>query len=95
MTTKPHDHDPRPDTADMRAALATTRAALNGADHGTTHQAAEGGTCPVCVAVAGISFGITMASTVAGDPMFVSEPVRLALLAMVDAAEQELGGASN
>ena len=34
MTTAAHDHD-RPDTADMRAALATTRAILDGADHGT------------------------------------------------------------
>ena len=44
-----HDHD-RPDTADMRAALATARAILDGASHGTTHQAAEGGSCAACAA---------------------------------------------
>ena len=89
-----HDHD-RPDTADMRAALATTRAILNGADD-TAHQAAAtGGSCPACTAAAADPFGITCASTMAGDQSFTSEPVRLALLAMVDAAEQELGAASN
>ena len=94
MTTDEHDHD-RPDTADMRAALATARAILDGASHGTTHQAAEGGSCAACTAAAGISFGITMASTVAGDTGFVSEPVRQAMLDMVGAAEAELRGSAN
>lgn len=90
---RPHDHA-RPDTADMRAVLATARAILDGADR-TAAQAAGSGSCAVCVAVAGISFGITLASTVAGDKGFVSEPVRLALLAAVDATEAELGAAPN
>ncbi len=89
-----HDHD-RPDTADMRAALATARAILDGADHGATHQAAEGGSCAACVAVAGIAYGTTLASTMAGDTGFMSEPVRLALLAAVDATEAELRGSAN
>ena len=89
-----NDHA-RPGTADMRAALATARAILDGADHGTTHQAAESGSCAACTAAAGISFGITMASTVAGDTGFVSEPVRADLLALVDAAEAELRGSAN
>ena len=89
-----HDHD-RPGTADMRAALATTRAILDGASHDTTHRAAEGGSCAACVAAAGISFGITMGSTLAGDTAFVSEPVRQAMLDMVGAAEDELRGSAN
>ena len=45
--------------------------------------------------VAGISYGITLASTVAGDTGFVSEPVRRALLAAVDATEAELRDSAN
>ena len=92
--TMTHDHA-RPDTADMRAVLATTRAILSdGADHGTTHQAAESGSARPVSPWPG-SLGITLASTMAGDTGFTSEPVRLAMLAAVDAAEAELGGASN
>lgn len=89
-----HDHD-RPDTADMRASLATTRAILDGAAPGTAHQAAAAGTCAACTAIAGISFVITATSTMAGDTVFVSEPTRRALLAAVKAAEDELRGMSN
>lgn len=56
---------------------------------------ADSGACPACVAVAGISFGITLASVMAGDTAFVSEPVRLALLDAVDASEAELRAAGN
>lgn len=94
MSDDLHDHA-RPDLADMRAVLATARAILDGTDHGTAAQAAEGGSCPACVAAAGISFGITLASTVAGDTAFVSEPVRARLLAAVDAAQAELDAAPN
>ena len=66
-------------------ARSSTRVILDGADLTTAHEAAEGGSCPACVAVAGISFGITLASTVAGDTAFMTEPLRLALLAAVDA----------
>lgn len=89
-----HDHT-RPDTADMKAALGTARAILDGADHDTAHQAAGAGSCPACTAAAGIAFGITLASTLAGDKTFVSEQTRARLLAAVDAAEQELGSAPN
>jgi hypothetical protein len=88
------DHT-RPDLADMRAALVIARAILDGADHDTAHQAAGAGSCPACVAMAGISFGITLASTMAGDAMFVSEQTRARLLAAVDAAQQELDAAPN
>ena len=90
-----HDHA-RPGIADMKAALTVTRAVLDGADLKTAHEAAAGGgSCPACVAVAGISFGITLASTVAGDKAFVSEPLRLQLLAAVDAARRGLDTESN
>ena len=92
-----HDHV-HPAPADMRTALAITRTILETGSLADAHQAAVAaahGTCPVCIAVAGISFGITLASTVAGDQAFTSEPVRLALLAAVDVAEDELRGAPN
>lgn len=94
MNDSPHDHA-RPDLADMRAVLVTARAILDGADHDTAHQAAGAGFCPACTAVAGISFGITLASTLAGDQAFVSEQTRARLLAAVDATQQELDAAPN
>jgi hypothetical protein len=88
-----HDHA-RPDTADMRAALAAARAILTGDDQ-AAHAAAGSGSCPQCTARAGISFGIALASTLAGDKPFVSEPTRRAMLAAVDAAQRELDAAPN
>ena len=88
-------HDHRPGSGEQRAALATARAILDGADHGTAHQAAESGTCPACVAVAGISFMVTVVSTLAGDKAFVSERSRRAMLAAVQAAQRELDSAPN
>ena len=93
-TTMTHDHA-RPGIADMRTALAVTRAILGGASLAANHRAVEGGSCPACVALAGISFGITVASTMAGDKMFVSERVRFVFLDALDAAEAELGSAPN
>lgn len=89
-----HDHA-RPDIADMRAALATVRAILDGADHGTTHEAASAGSCPECVATAGISFMIATVSTLLGDKAFVSERTRRVLLAAVEAAQREMDAAPN
>lgn len=89
-----HDHA-RPGIADMRAALATTRSILGGASHAANHRAVEGGSCPACVALAGISLCITVASTMAGDKMFVSDRLRGAFLDAIDAAEAELGSAPN
>jgi hypothetical protein len=93
MTQHPHDHA-RPDIADMRAALATTRAILLGDDQ-AAHAAAASGSCPSCTAVAASSFGITLASTIGGDTAFTSEPLRLAMLAAVDATADELRGSAN
>jgi hypothetical protein len=106
-TADPHDRDredqaePEPEPAhtrpgldDMRASLAVARAVLL-ADDQTAHAAAAAGTCPACTVMAGVSFGITLGSIMAGDPAFVSEPVRGAMLAAVDAAEIELRSAPN
>ena len=90
--TSPHEHD-RPDQAAMLAALDLTEAILT-TDEPATRQAASGG-CPACTAIAAASFGITLASTMAGDKMFTSEPVRLALLDAVQAARDELRAAGN
>jgi hypothetical protein len=89
-----HEHA-RPDLADQRAALAVARAILAGADADAHQAAAEGGSCPACVALAGVSFGITLASMLAGDEMFVSEQTRARLLNAIDAAQQELDAAPN
>jgi hypothetical protein len=94
MNDNPDDHD-RPSLADHRTALLATRAILDGADLKAAHEAAEGGSCAACVATAGISYGLTLASTAAGDTAFMSEPVRLALLALVDATLAELDAAPN
>ena len=88
------DEHTHPDRADMRAALAVTRGILEGAD-GAAHEAAGSGSCEACTAMAGISWVISFASTLAGDTAFVSEPVRLALLDAVDASEAELRAAGN
>ena len=79
------DDHARPGLADMRAALLVTRAILDSADDTAHQEAAEGGSCPACVAMAAISYGTTLATTMAGDTGFMSEPVRLRLLAAVDA----------
>jgi len=94
MSDSPHDHD-RPDLADMRTALATTRVLLQTADLGAAAQAAATGSCPACVAAAGISYGLTLASTMAGDTGLMSEQVRLALLDAVDATLRDLDTGSN
>ena len=94
MNDNPHDHD-RPGIADMRAALLATLAILDGADLKAAHEAAEGGSCPVCVAVAGISYGLTLASTVAGDTAFMNEALRLQLIAATEATLRDLDSGSN
>ena len=93
MSAGPHEHA-RPDLADMRAALATARAVLLG-DDPAAHAAASAGTCPQCTAMAGISFGITLASIALGDAAFVSEPVRDAMLDKIASTEAELRAAPN
>jgi hypothetical protein len=94
MTTgDPHDHA-RPDLADMRASLAAARAIVLG-DDPAAHDAASAGSCPACVAVAGISLGIKLVSDLAGDGPLVSKPVRLAILDALATIEGELRAAGN
>ncbi len=97
MTGQPgeaqHGHA-RPSAADMRASLRTARAVLLGDDPGA-RAAAGSGSCPACTALAGISFGVTLASELTGDTAFVSERSRRAMLAAIDAAERELRAAGN
>jgi hypothetical protein len=91
-----HDHDHRP--AVQRAVLAAARSLLDGnrdAAHDTAEQAGWAGACPACTTVAGISFGIALASTLAGDQVLVSEPVRQAILAAITAAEGEMRASGN
>lgn len=90
------DH-PQPCTADLYAAAVLTRNVLTGASHAEGHALADStyGTCTACIAVAAAGLGTTLASAAAGDQSLMSEPVRLALLALVDAALAELKGAPN
>jgi hypothetical protein len=88
-----HDHA-RPDLAAQRAALTVCRALLTGAD-ADAHAAAAASPCPACTAMAGVSFGITLASMFAGDETLVSEQTRARLLNAVAAAQQELDAAPN
>ena len=96
MTGGPPAH-PRPCPADLYAAAVLTRAILGGSGHGENHAIVTTGhgTCPACIAVAAASYGVTLASTAAGDTSLMSEPVRLALLALVDETLAELRGTSN
>ena len=86
--------DHRPDTADLRAVLAVARAVLTG-DDPAAHQAAATGTCPACTTVAAVSFGFSLAATLAGEQVGVSPELARVLLAAVDAATRELGTAPN
>jgi len=85
----------RPGLADQRAALATARLILADANPDVIHAAAASGTCPQCTALAGVSLGITLAATLAGEKLGVSPELARVMLAAVDAAEAELRGMSN
>jgi hypothetical protein len=91
--TEPHGHD-RPSTADQRAVLATARAVL-AADAGAAHAAAGSGACTACTVVAAIQLGFALVAQFTGERMFVSEPLRLQLAAVIAATEAELDSAGN
>ncbi len=96
MTANPVNHDhARPDVSAQRAALVVARAILTGADADAHAAADAGGSCPACVALAGISFAFTVTSTLAGDKAFMSERVRRAILAAVNTAQAELDAFQN
>lgn len=88
-------HHDRPGIADQLAALAMARATLGGADPAAVRQAAGDRACPACTAVAGVSLGITLAATLAGEKLGVSPELARVMLAGVDALEAELRGMSN
>jgi hypothetical protein len=91
--TDDHDHA-RPDTADMRAALATARAILAG-DKPGAHQAATAGTCPACTTLAALSFAFNLTATLAGEQIGLSQPLASVMLAAVQTAEADLRAAGN
>ena len=88
-----HDHA-RPGLADHQAVLATARAVL-AADPDAAHQAAGSGSCEACTVIAALQLGFTLVAQFTGERMFVSEPLRLQLAAVIDATQQELDASAN
>ena len=91
----PEPDHARPDLSAQLAALATVRLILTGASPDVVHAAAASAPCPVCTALAGVSFVINLAATLAGEKLGVSPELVRVMLAAVDAAEAELRGMSN
>jgi hypothetical protein len=83
-----HDHA-RPDVSAQRAVLATARAVL-ASDPDAAHDFAASGSCEACTVVAALQFGFALVAQFTGERMFVSEGLRLQLLAAVDATQAEL-----
>ncbi len=92
MSDSPHDHA-RPDRAAQQSTLDVARAILD-RDMPAAREAISAAACPSCVAVASLQFGFALCSVFAGAA-FITEPLRLRLLGLVDAAERELRGAPN
>ena len=88
-----HDHA-RPGIADQRASLTVARAVLN-ADPDAAHQAAGTGSCEACTVIAAAQYGFALVAQFTGHRMFVSEGLRVQLLAVVDATEAELDAGPN
>ena len=83
----------RPGIPEQLAVLRTYRAILDGASPEAA-RAAVGDACPECTAVAAASFGIVLAQELAGAG-FVTGPLRIQLLGMLNSAEAELRAAGN
>jgi len=95
MSGGPHDHDhDRPSLADQRAVLATARAVL-ASDPAAAHEAAGTGSCDSCTVVAALQLGFALVAQFTGERMFVSESLRLQLVAAIDATQAELDSAGN
>ena len=88
-----HDHA-HPDLTDQRAVLATARAVL-ASDPDAAHDFAASGSCEACTVVAALQFGFALVAQFTGERMFVSEGLRLQLVAAVDATQAELDAAPN
>ena len=85
----------RPAIADQRAVLAVAANILTGADPAVVHdRATPPGTCPACVAVAALQFGFALCVSLAGQD-FMTEDLRVQLLASVQHAAAELEGGQN
>ena len=93
MNDSPHDHA-RPDLADHRAVLAVARAVL-ASDPAAAHEAAASGSCPSCTVIGALQLGFALVAQFTGERMFVSEPLRLQLAAVVDATQAELDSSGN
>ena len=95
MTGDLHDDHALPGIADQRAVLATARAMLADASPDVIHDEAAAGACPVCTAVAAVSFGFALVASAAGEMTGLSEPLRRRLLKAIGAAQQELDSGAN
>ena len=85
----------RPAIADQRAVLAVAAAILTGAEPAAAHDAAvPPGTCAPCVAVAALQLGFALCVSLAGLD-FMTEELRVQLLASVQHAAAELEGGQN
>ena len=91
--TNEHDHS-RPNRAAQLATLHLARAILAD-DRPAIRRAAIAGGCPSCNAVAAMTFGFALASTLAGERVGVSRELAGVMLATVDAAEGEIRSAGN
>ena len=92
MTSDLHDHA-RPDRAAQQSVLDIARAVLH-RDMPGAHEAISAAACPSCVAIASLQLGFTLCSVFAGTP-FITEPLRIQLVAAVEAAQAELNAAPN
>jgi hypothetical protein len=74
--------------------IATALAVL-ASDPGAAHKAAvPPGTCPACVVIASIQLGYALCASLTGAP-FVTGELHARLLAVVEAADNELRAAGN
>ena len=93
MSDSPHDHA-RPGLAEQRATLAVARAVLN-SDPAAAHDAAGTGSCEACTVICAIQLGFSLVAQFTGQRMVVTEPLRLQLAAVIDAAQAELDSSAN
>jgi hypothetical protein len=87
-----HDHD-RPGLAEQRAVAAAALAVLSDDPEGAAIASLRA-PCTACAVISALQLGNSLAAAVAGEP-FVSETLRLRLLALVGHADAELRAAPN
>jgi hypothetical protein len=88
-----HDDHSRPGLAEQRAVAAAALADLSNDPEGAAIAALRA-PCSVCAVIGALHLGYSLAAAVTGAD-FVTEPLRLRLLALVSHADQELRGAPN